>query len=51
MVVNRGGNWWLRSPNYNNSNNASNVNNNGNVNDNNNVNNSNNGVRPDLSYE
>jgi hypothetical protein len=44
-------NWWLRSPNNNNSNNARNVNNDGNINNNNNVNNSNNGVRPDLPYE
>ena len=50
MVVKRAwGNWWLHSPNNNNSNNARAVNNNGNVN-NNNVNNSNNGVRQDLSY-
>ena len=42
------GYWWLRSPNYNNSNNARNVNNNGNANNNNNVNNTNNGVVPDL---
>lgn len=40
--------WWLRSPNYNNSNNAREVNNNGNANNNNNVNNTNNGVVPDL---
>lgn len=40
-------NWWLRSPNSNNSNNARYVNDNGNV-GNDNVNNSNNGVRPDL---
>ncbi|MBR5647091.1 MAG: hypothetical protein IKX23_10675 [Treponema sp.] len=44
-----GGYWWLRSPNYNNSNNARNVNNNGNANNNNNVNNDNMGVVPDLS--
>lgn len=42
------GNWWLRSPNYNNSNNASNVNNDGNVNNNWNVNNAN-GLSPDLN--
>ena len=40
-------NWWLRSPNVNNSNNFGNVNSNGNPN-NNNANNSN-GVVPDLS--
>ncbi len=40
-------NWWLRSPNNNNSNNARNVNNDGN-NNNYNVNNTNNGVVPDL---
>ena len=39
-------NWWLRSPNYNNSNNFCNVNNNGNAN-NNNANNTN-GVVPGL---
>ena len=43
-----GGWWWLRSPNYNNSNNARDVNNNGNANNNNNVNNENGGVSPDL---
>ena len=40
-------NWWLRSPNNNNSNNARNVNNDGD-NNNYNVNNTNNGVVPDL---
>lgn len=44
------GNWWLRSPNYNNDNNARNVNNDGNPNNNNNVNNTNNGVVPDLLF-
>ena len=44
-----GGYWWLRSPNYNNSNNACNINNDGNNNNNNNnVNNNNVGVVPDL---
>ena len=37
--------WWLRSPNYNNSNNFCDVNNNGNPNDNNNASNSG-GVAP-----
>jgi hypothetical protein len=43
-----GGWWWLRSPNYNNSNNARDINNDGNANNNNNVNNKNGGVVPDL---
>ena len=47
-VTNNRGWWWLRSPNYNNSNNARDVNNNGNANNNNNVNNTNGGVVPDL---
>lgn len=43
-------NWWLRSPNDNNSNNARYVGDDGNV-SNNNVDNSNYGVRPDLLAE